>query len=127
MDAVDGNAIRGLLIDTFVRLWDWTVRQTSGAPGPRSAAPSPPALAGLVRYQRFPDVLDTPSAPHQRGGEMVRLTVAGVAIAALGVTTALIIAIDPGSASGRGEGRVTMTDIDPRADIELGSADRVAG
>jgi len=52
------------------------------------------AVDGFLRYRRFTDTLNTSSAPHQRGGEMVRLTVAGIVIAVLGVTTALIIAID---------------------------------
>lgn len=51
------------------------------------------ALAGFLRY-RFAQMLDMSFAPHQRGGEMIRLTVAGVDIAVLGVATALIIAID---------------------------------
>jgi hypothetical protein len=33
-------------------------------------------------------------APHQHGGEMIRLTLVGVTIAVLGVATALIVAID---------------------------------
>jgi uncharacterized membrane protein YidH (DUF202 family) len=52
------------------------------------------AVDGFLRYRRFIDALNTSSAPHQRGGEMVRLTVAGVVIAVLGAATALIIAID---------------------------------
>ena len=52
------------------------------------------AVDGFLRYRRFIDMLNIPSAPHQRRGEMVRLTVAGVVIAVLGVATALIIAID---------------------------------
>lgn len=52
------------------------------------------AVDGFLRYRRFTGTIDTSSAPHRRSGEMVRLTVAGVAIAVLGVATALIIAID---------------------------------
>ncbi len=52
------------------------------------------AVDGFLRYRRFIDTIDTSSAPYQRGAEMVRLTVAGVVIAVLGVATALIIAID---------------------------------
>ncbi len=52
------------------------------------------AVDGFLRYRRFTDTIDTSSAPHQRSGEMVRLTVAGIVIAVLGVATALIIAID---------------------------------
>ena len=52
------------------------------------------AVDGFLRYRRFTDTLNTSSAPHQRSGEMVRLTVAGIVIAVLGLTTALIIAID---------------------------------
>jgi len=52
------------------------------------------AVDGFLRYLRFIDMLNIPSAPHQRRGEMVRLTVAGVVITVLGVATALIIAID---------------------------------
>jgi hypothetical protein len=51
------------------------------------------AIDGFLRYRRFIRMLDMSFAPHKRGGEMVRLTVAGVAIAVLGLTTALIVAI----------------------------------
>jgi uncharacterized membrane protein YidH (DUF202 family) len=52
------------------------------------------AVDGFLRYRRFARMLDMSFASHQRGGEMIRLTVAGVVIAVLGVATALIIAID---------------------------------
>jgi len=52
------------------------------------------AVDGFLRYRRFAHMLDISFAPHQRGGEMIRLTLAGVAIAVLGVATALIVAID---------------------------------
>jgi uncharacterized membrane protein YidH (DUF202 family) len=52
------------------------------------------AIDGFLRYRRFIDMLDMSFAPHQRGGQMVRLTVAGVVIAVLGLATALIVAID---------------------------------
>ena len=52
------------------------------------------AVDGFLRYRHFIDTIDTSSAPHQRGGEVVRLTVARVAIAVLGVA----ISPFPGSA-----------------------------
>jgi hypothetical protein len=52
------------------------------------------AIDGFLRYRKFADLLNKSFAPHQRGGEMVRLITAGVAIAILGVATALIVAID---------------------------------
>ena len=52
------------------------------------------AVDGFLRYRRFSEMSDIFSAPHQPSGEMIRLTVAGVVIAVLGVATALIIAID---------------------------------
>jgi uncharacterized membrane protein YidH (DUF202 family) len=52
------------------------------------------AVDGFLRYRRFAHTLDMSFASHQHGGEMIRLTVAGVAIAVLGVATALIIAVD---------------------------------
>jgi hypothetical protein len=51
------------------------------------------AVDGFLRYRRFARMLEMSFASHQRG-EMIRLTVAGVVIAVLGVATALIIAID---------------------------------
>jgi len=50
------------------------------------------AIDGFLRYRRFIDMLDMSFAPQQRGGQMVRLTVAGVVIAVLGLATALIVA-----------------------------------
>jgi uncharacterized membrane protein YidH (DUF202 family) len=52
------------------------------------------AVDGFLRYRRFAHMLDMSFTSYQRGGEMIRLTVAGVVIAVLGVATALIIAID---------------------------------
>lgn len=43
------------------------------------------AVDGFLRYRRFAHMLDMSFASHQRRGETIRLTVAGVAIAVLGV------------------------------------------
>ena len=52
------------------------------------------AVDGFLRYRRFAHMLNISFPSHQHSGEMVRLTFAGVAIALLGVATALIVAID---------------------------------
>ena len=52
------------------------------------------AVDGFLRYRQFIDRLNISSVPHQRSGEMMRLAVAGIVIAVLGVATALMIAIN---------------------------------
>jgi hypothetical protein len=52
------------------------------------------ALDGLLRYRQFAHRLNVFFAPHPGVGETFRLMATGVAIAVLGVATALIVAID---------------------------------
>jgi hypothetical protein len=52
------------------------------------------AIDGFLRYRKFADMLNRSFAPHQRGAEMIRLVAASVAIAVLGVATALSVATD---------------------------------
>jgi uncharacterized membrane protein YidH (DUF202 family) len=52
------------------------------------------AIDGFLRYRRFLRKLNVFFAPHPPAGETVRLMAVGVAIAVLGVATALIIATD---------------------------------
>jgi uncharacterized membrane protein YidH (DUF202 family) len=52
------------------------------------------AIDGFLRYRWFVDMLNISFGQHQRGADVVRITVAGLVIAVLGVATALIVAID---------------------------------